>query len=216
MNAIEVPYRNCIISSNNTKKILDFFVKKISVHNLRVFGDLNKLFTIDLSRAILKEVSKTSHDDKYILLLGNSFREEAQNALLKVLEESPPKTVFIIITENKNGIIPTIRSRLHKLYWKTEEAKKPIQDILDYKNMNEKKVLRFLLDNKRISRDKVLEIIKNTIVLDSISNSKTFNLEELDKFTDLMRLLSLNSSAISVLTTFLLILQNAIRRNTHM
>lgn len=216
MNSIHIPFRNSIVSSNNPKKVLEFFKKNISIHNLRIFGEIDKLFTIDLSRAILKEVSMASYDTKYILLLGNSFKEEAQNALLKILEDTPPKIVFVIIIENRNGIMPTVRSRLHKLYWKIEENKKALKDELDYKNLDDKKIIQYLLANKRISRDKVLELIKNTIVINGIDNNRTFNLEELDRITDLIRLLKLNSPALSILTSFLLLTQRALKRNTHM
>ena len=213
---MELLYRNSIVSSNNIKAVLEYFKKNISVHNLRIFGDLDKMFTIDLSRAVLQEVTKSSYDNKYILLIGNSFKEEAQNALLKVLEETPPKTIFIIIIENRNGIMPTVRSRLHKIYWKLEDSKKKLKDELDYKNLTERKALDFLLKNKRITRDKVSELIKDVIMLDGISNSSTFTLEELDKLTDYLRLLKVNSPALSILTAFLLLIQTALKRNTHM
>ena len=213
---MKTPYRNSIISSNNTKTVAEYFKKNISIHNLRIFGEVNKLFTIDLSRAVLKEVAKSSYDVKYILLLGNTFREEAQNALLKVLEDTPPKIVFVIIVENKNSIMATVRSRLHKLFWKIEEKKKIIKDELDYRNLTEKKILQYILQNKRISRDKVFELITSTIVIDGQNNLSTFNLEELDKLTDLLRLLKLNSQALSVLTLFLSIIQKALKRSTHM
>lgn len=213
---MELLYRNSVVSSNNIKAVLEYFKKNISMHNLRIFGDLDKMFTIDLSRAVLQEVTKSSYDNKYILLVGNSFKEEAQNALLKVLEETPPRIVFIILIENRNGIMPTVRSRLHKIYWKLEESKKKLKDELDYKNLTERKALDFLLKNKRITRDKVSELIKDVIMLDGISNSSTFTLEELDKLTDYLRLLKVNSPALSVLTAFLLLIQTALKRNTHM
>lgn len=213
---MEMLYRNSIVSSNNIKAVFDFFKKNISIHNLRVFGDLDKMFTIDLSRAVLREVTKSSYEDKYILLLGSSFREEAQNALLKILEDTPSRVIFIILIENRNGVMATVRSRMHKVYWKLEESKRNLKDDLDYKNLTDRRVMDFLLNNKRISRDKVSELIKNTIILDGISNSSTFNLEELDKLTDYLKLLKLNSPAQPVLTSFLLLVNRAIKRNTHM
>lgn len=44
--------------------------------------------------------------------LLNSF---AANALLKLLEEPPEKTIFFITADNAAAVIPTIRSRCHKL-----------------------------------------------------------------------------------------------------
>ncbi len=40
---------------------------------------------------------------------------EAQNALLKTLEEPPSASVFVLITERQDILLPTVRSRCHRL-----------------------------------------------------------------------------------------------------
>ena len=40
---------------------------------------------------------------------------EAQNALLKTLEEPPPASVFVLITARPDMLLPTVRSRCHRL-----------------------------------------------------------------------------------------------------
>jgi DNA polymerase III subunit delta' len=40
---------------------------------------------------------------------------EAQNALLKTLEEPPPSSVFVLITSRPDLLLPTVRSRCHRL-----------------------------------------------------------------------------------------------------
>ncbi|MBM3257515.1 MAG: AAA family ATPase [Candidatus Liptonbacteria bacterium] len=42
---------------------------------------------------------------------------EAQNALLKVAEEPPASGVLILITSDKDGLLPTLQSRLHQVYF---------------------------------------------------------------------------------------------------
>src|SRR5690606_21573419 len=37
----------------------------------------------------------------------------AQNSILKLLEEPPEDTLLIVLTNSKNGILPTVASRLH-------------------------------------------------------------------------------------------------------
>jgi DNA polymerase-3 subunit delta' len=51
------------------------------------------------------------------LFTSSAFMKEAANSLLKVLEEPPPNCTFILLTENPNDMLPTIRSRamLHRL-----------------------------------------------------------------------------------------------------
>jgi DNA polymerase-3 subunit delta' len=41
----------------------------------------------------------------------SNFMKEAANSLLKVLEEPPPRTSIILLTENPHELLPTIRSR---------------------------------------------------------------------------------------------------------
>ena len=47
----------------------------------------------------------------YIIRDSEKMTVQAQNALLKILEEPPSFVVFIIICENSNLLLPTIRSR---------------------------------------------------------------------------------------------------------
>jgi DNA polymerase-3 subunit delta' len=42
---------------------------------------------------------------------------EAQNALLKVIEEPPPRTRFILVAERLEALAPTVRSRLAAIYF---------------------------------------------------------------------------------------------------
>jgi len=47
----------------------------------------------------------------------DTFRAEAANAMLKTLEEPPPQTIMILLTESIHGVLPTIKSRcqIHRL-----------------------------------------------------------------------------------------------------
>jgi hypothetical protein len=42
---------------------------------------------------------------------AHQLTTEAQNALLKVLEEPPPSTVFLLLTVHPEALLPTVRSR---------------------------------------------------------------------------------------------------------
>lgn len=71
--------------------------------------------TVDDVRSILHFVSRSSEDKggyKCIILERAEYlTPEASNALLKTLEEAPAKVLFILLAQNVNGIMPTIRSR---------------------------------------------------------------------------------------------------------
>lgn len=53
----------------------------------------------------------TSGHRAIYLFTSTAFMKEAANSLLKVLEEPPPKTTIILLAENPNELLPTIRSR---------------------------------------------------------------------------------------------------------
>ena len=50
-----------------------------------------------------------------ILLDAEKMREEAANAFLKLLEEPPPQTVFLLTTNRPEQLLPTILSRCQRL-----------------------------------------------------------------------------------------------------
>ncbi len=49
---------------------------------------------------------------------ADSMTRNAQNALLKILEEPPPNAVLILVAHNAGGLIPTIRSRAHYIHFR--------------------------------------------------------------------------------------------------
>ena len=53
----------------------------------------------------------------FSIFTTSAFMKEAANSLLKVLEEPPPYTSLILLTENPHELLPTIRSRavMHRL-----------------------------------------------------------------------------------------------------
>ena len=73
---------------------------------------------IDDIRAIRDAVSYTPIKGKYkvyILDEAHMLTKEAFNALLKTLEEPPPRTLFILCTTEYEKILPTILSRCQRL-----------------------------------------------------------------------------------------------------
>jgi DNA polymerase-3 subunit delta' len=51
----------------------------------------------------------------YLFPRAHDMRDESQNALLKILEEPPSYGVFILLTNNAERMLPTIRSRCTEL-----------------------------------------------------------------------------------------------------
>ena len=53
----------------------------------------------------------------FTIFTSSAFMKEAANSLLKLLEEPPEHTSLILLTENPQELLPTIRSRavIHRL-----------------------------------------------------------------------------------------------------
>lgn len=79
-------------------------------------------FDIKEARALKKIESKKSFSggDRYFIIGAYSFTEEAQNALLKMLEEPQVGHYFFVITESEKNLLSTVRSRLIKIETKIE------------------------------------------------------------------------------------------------
>ena len=83
-------------------------------------GDLKKsaVISVDDVRTIHEFLSKKSADGHWRVVLVDSADEmntASANALLKVLEEPPYKTLMLLISHNPSRLLPTIKSRCAKL-----------------------------------------------------------------------------------------------------
>jgi DNA polymerase-3 subunit delta' len=66
------------------------------------------------SSEILRKINLKSFEAEYkimIIWMPEKMNATSANKLLKILEEPPPKTLFILVSENLGQIIPTILSR---------------------------------------------------------------------------------------------------------
>ena len=102
-----------------------------------------------------------------ILNAKNGITQEAQNALLKVLEEPPQNTIIIILAENKNSILPTIISRCKIIHLK--EAKKTLRQrefeeiLLSLNQMETGDKLKLAQDNSK-DKETALLFIENLLI----------------------------------------------------
>jgi len=69
---------------------------------------------VDESREILNKLSFKTYEAEYkimIIWLAEKMNQQTANKLLKILEEPPEKTLFLLIAESADRILPTILSR---------------------------------------------------------------------------------------------------------
>ena len=77
-----------------------------------------KTVPVDLVRQARSDifVRPNEADHKiYLFPRGQDMAEPSQNALLKILEEPPSYGVFLLLTENPEKLLPTVRSRCTEL-----------------------------------------------------------------------------------------------------
>lgn len=75
------------------------------------------VISIDDIHAIANRLQETSESQYFVCIIRGVERmhAEASNALLKILEEPPPRVVFILTTDNQKLLLPTIISRVRLL-----------------------------------------------------------------------------------------------------
>jgi DNA polymerase-3 subunit delta' len=88
----------------------------------QTLGVANKqgMIRVEDAQEVLKSLALKSYEGGYkimIVWMADKMNVEASNKLLKIIEEPPEKTVFILITENEQDIIGTIRSRCQVLHF---------------------------------------------------------------------------------------------------
>jgi DNA polymerase III subunit delta' len=74
----------------------------------------NPIIGVEESRQIMKKLSLKAYGDKYkimIIWLPERMNAQAANKMLKLLEEPPEKTIFLLVCDNAEAILPTIISR---------------------------------------------------------------------------------------------------------
>jgi len=195
---------NIIFICNDIDAFLDDLLPKLPKHYTRIIRNEEKSkdeFLIAHSQMAIKEAYLATNETKYILLCGQSFRKEAQNSLLKILEESPKNIIFVMITTSKTSLLPTIMSRMSYKYLKT---KKVFTDFeLDLNKITIKEVYDFLKQNQRISKLEAKALIES-IFYKAMKQKIKFSDKELETFSNASKLIELNSRPINVLSVILL------------
>ena len=125
----------CLIGGEVEKttllSVLDSEFGLVKTGNQDFFEQSYENFTIDDARAL-----KLSHEMRPVSVAGKrifiiktgGINTEAQNALLKLLEEPADYAYFFIIIPSANLLLPTVKSRLHFIEIKNSEKSKSIDD----------------------------------------------------------------------------------------
>lgn len=159
-------------------------------------------FLLEDAKKVVKEAYIAESEEKILILCAKGYRIEAQNSLLKILEEPPRNIVFILIAPTKTIFLPTIRSRLG-----LEELKIPPKNThsgLDIARLDEKIVYEFVHARTRIGKIELKELVQNITTEAILEHGLVFSSKELDHFSTLLSLCELNSRPQAILFSLLL------------
>ena len=96
----------------------DRIARGVHVDVIALQPDERASIKIDLVRDLLSRTGYRPFEGKRRVVLireADTLEHEAQNSLLKSLEEPPPGTIFILTTAIPGALLPTVRSRCMRL-----------------------------------------------------------------------------------------------------
>lgn len=140
LDRFENPPHALLLIGDGKKEAIHFALKTASVEKLP-HPDIHEYFpegktgmhAIASLRSLLEELILAPYEAKkkcFILYEADKMLPSSSNALLKAIEEPPPKTLFLLLTKDKDKILPTIRSRCQIVYFpETSKAPNVLQEI---------------------------------------------------------------------------------------
>lgn len=142
-------------------------------------GNQQAMIYVAESEAVIRKLSMKSSQGGYkvnIIWLPERMREDCANKMLKIIEEPPLQTVFIMVSEEPERLLETIRSRVQRI---------------DIKKIDTPSLEKALTERRAIDKDVAHRIarvadgdwIKALETLDAGNENKEF----LDLFMSLMR-----------------------------
>ncbi len=150
-----------VISESGKKKISDSFIQEWRemilddvyfsynewMHHL---GSENKqgLISVEESTEILRKLNLKSFESDYkimIIWLPEKMHISCANKLLKILEEPPQKTVFILVSDEREAVLPTILSRAQ-----------PVKIL----GISDDEMQKFLIEKYKLNSETVADIVK--------------------------------------------------------
>jgi DNA polymerase-3 subunit delta' len=114
----------------------------------QVLGVANKqgMIRVEDAQEVLKSLSLKSFEGGYkivIVWMADKMNTEASNKLLKIIEEPPQKTVFILVTENEQDILETIRSRCQVLNFGRLSEPEIADALVSHENIDPRSAKKF-------------------------------------------------------------------------
>ena len=176
--------------------------------NFSAINEEGSAIKIDQIRNMQNKIAEKPMNSNYKIYLINDVElmtQEAQNCLLKTLEEPPEYIVIILITSNENKVLNTIKSRCLKLYFNNlnnEEVKNILENKFGIENTSNSfltavggSIKKALLIKEKSSEyeqiDKLFDIIKKENLVNFINSASILyeNKDDIYNFLDYINIL---------------------------
>lgn len=141
-------------SDDLVKNFRDFFIQHPYMSLSDWFVNINAenkqpIIPVDEANDILRKLSFTSYEGSYkvvVIWQPETMHISAANKLLKILEEPPDKTVFVLVSSHTEQLLATILSRVQQIH---------------FHPCNESEIENALLQNFKVNA----EVAKQTAIL---------------------------------------------------
>ncbi|CAD7287083.1 DNA polymerase III subunit delta' [Campylobacter suis] len=196
-----------IVITNDFDALKNSLETEFGINNLRFF--ISEDFLLENAHEIVKEAYIAESSEKLLVVMAKNYRIEAQNSLLKIIEEPPRNVSFLIAATSKNLLLQTIRSRMICQNLLKTKPRPPLDINLAQLDIAE--IYNFLarIENDersdKIGKNELKELISN-IIVKALELGFKFSQDELEYFYSLVRLAELNAKSPQLLTPLLLVI----------
>jgi DNA polymerase-3 subunit delta' len=180
-------------------------VKSVAPENsdFELFIKKDSNFLVSDANEVISKAYLASKNPVFLILASNIFSEIVQNRLLKVIEEPPKNKEFILITQSRATLLPTITSRLPVI--NLDKANSGVKSLdINLDSLTIVDIYNFVKTHKR-AKPKEISIVVEEIVKRAVLSGK-FNLDKSDfkLFRDVRVVINLGSSVEFILITLLM------------
>jgi len=190
---------SCILIVSDLEQFEAALVQRFEKNRLKRF--IRDDFLIEDAKAVIKEAYVAEASLKVLALGAKSYNLYAQNTLLKILEEPPPNTAFVVGALSKTSLLPTIRSRLPMESLAQESVR--VSTGLRFTRLGLGEIYAFVNERKFLERQELKTLVQ-TITVEALEQGVKLTHKELELFGKLVQLAELNSRAHNVLMTQLM------------
>lgn len=111
--------------------------------NIEVIKPTGASIKIKQIREVITKVSKKPFESGYKVIVmedADKMTQDAQDAFLKTLEEPPANTIFILLVQNHNSLLPTVLSRCQIFYLKKVSTQQIENYLTEHYNYDKEQI----------------------------------------------------------------------------